>query len=215
MSTARSDGRRGGFTLIELLVVMGVIVVLAGLSIPAVSAIRKKSQVGETAAMLERLKLALATYQNDFGDYPPSSPRRLGLRGNGQNDGGELLLRCLTTRRKTGNYIQLDDRFLGNVDGDRLPSADDPTGSAIASRELLEVLDTWGNPLCYLHNADYDKGGAVTLPTPDGAGTQAVQVAARKSEKTSQYLGLTTWQLWSAGPDEQAGTDDDVFVWGE
>lgn len=201
--------RARGFTLIELLVVIGVIVVLAGLSVPAISAIRTRSQVGETTALMERLKLALATYQNDFGDYPPSSPRRLGLRGNGQNDGVELMLRCLTTRRKTGNYIEVDDRFLGNTDDDRLPSATDPTGSAIATRDLLEVVDTWGHPLCYLHNADYDAGGAVTLPTG------VAQVPAARSEKTSQVLGLTTWQLWSAGPDGLAGTEDDLCVAGE
>lgn len=202
--------RRAGFTLVELLVVMAVIVVLLGLSLPAISAVRRKSQVRETEALMQRLKLALATYQQDFGDYPPSSFRRLGLRGNGQNEGIELMLRCLTTRARTGPYVELEDGQLGNLDEDRLPSDADPTQSTMSTRELLEVLDAWRNPLVYLHNADYDQGGAATLQQGGLA-----QVAAGKSEKTGQFLGLTTFQLWSAGPDGVAGTDDDLRLWGE
>lgn len=206
----RTSRRRAAFTLVELLVTIGVITVLLAISFPAVSAVRRRSQARETEALLQRLKLALATYQSDFGDYPPSSPRRLGLQGNGQNDGVELMLRCLSTRLKGGPYVQLEDRQLGNTDGDRLPSDRDPTQSTFETRELLEVLDSWQNPVLYLHNADYDRGGAVTLQ--QGGVTQ---VGAAKSEQTGQYLGLTTFQLWSAGPDGVAGTDDDIRLWGE
>lgn len=205
----RARGRRG-FTLIELLVAIGVIVVLVGLSFPAISAVRKRSQVRETDAVLQRIKLALATYAQDFGDYPPSAVKKVGLKGNGQNDGVELMLRALSTKAKSGPYIQLDDRQMGNADQDRLPTDKDPFGSTFLNRELLEVLDSWQNPVVYLHNADYDKGGAATLQ----AGGLA-QVPAGKSEQTGQYLGLTTFQLWSAGPDGAANTEDDLRLWGE
>jgi prepilin-type N-terminal cleavage/methylation domain-containing protein len=202
--------RSRGFTLVELLVVIGVIAVLTALSFPAISAVRRKSQVNETTATLERIKLALATYQNDFGDYPPSSGRRLGLRLNGQNDGAELMLRCLSTRARSGPYVQLDDRLLGNTDDDRLPSDQDPTQSTFGTRDLLEPLDAWQNPVVYVHNADYDAGGAAVLQ--QGGLTP---VPAGKSPETRQYYGLTTFQLWSAGPDGAAGTDDDIRLWGE
>lgn len=205
----RARGRRG-FTLIELLVAIGVIVALVGLSFPAISAVRTRSQVRETDAVLQRIKLALATYAQDFGDYPPSGVKRVGLKGNGQNDGCELMLRALSTKAKSGPYIQLDDKQLGNTDQDRLPTDKDPFGSTFMNRELLEVLDSWQNPVVYLHNADYDKGGAATLQQGGLA-----QVPAGKSEQTGQYLGLTTFQLWSAGPDGAVGTDDDLRLWGE
>lgn len=205
----RRTRRRGGFTLVEILTVMAVIVVLIGLSIPAISMIRTKSSINETTALFQRLTLALSTYNNDFGDYPPSSPKRLGLRGNGQNDGAELLVRCLTTQARSGNYFSFEDKQLGNVDSDRLPSDADPTRSSYKTRDLFELLDSWGNPIGYLHNADYAVGGSVTLPTGLAAFTAA------RSEKTGQELGLTTYQLWSAGPDGLAGTPDDIVVAGQ
>jgi prepilin-type N-terminal cleavage/methylation domain-containing protein len=201
--------RRAAFTLVELLVVMAIITILTGLAIPAISSIRTSSQVRETTATLERIKLALAHYQNEFGDYPSSSPRRVGLPTNGENDGIEVMLRCLTTSMKGGPFIELEDKHLGNADNDRLPSDRDPTRSVQATRDLLEVKDIWGNPVVYIHNAQYDQGGAATLTL----GVATFQ--ARKSTTTGTYLGLTTYQLISAGPDGLAGTEDDVVVVGE
>ena len=209
MTSSRSRRRRG-FTLIELLVAIGIIVILVGISFPAISAVRRRAQVRETDALLQRVKLALATYAQDFGDYPPSAPKRLGLKGNGQNDGCELMLRALSTKAKSGPYLQLDDKQMGNADSDRLPTDKDPFGSTFLNRELLEIFDSWQNPVLYLHNADYDKGGAATLQVGGVA-----QVAAGKSEQTGQFLGLLTFQLWSAGPDGAAGTEDDLRLWGE
>lgn len=204
--------RPRGFTLIELLVAIGVIVALVALSLPAISAIRRRSQGKAVQAFLERVRLATETYSNDFGDYPPSSFKGLGLRGsNGQNEGGECLARCLTTSLKGGPYLELKDSELGNTDDDRLTSDQNPTSSVWNTRELHEIVDFWGNPIVYLHNKDYDKGATVLLATSGGLAT----VSAGKSEKTGQYEGLTSFQLWSAGPDGQADTDDDIRVWGE
>jgi prepilin-type N-terminal cleavage/methylation domain-containing protein len=202
--------RRRGFTLVELLVVIGVIAVLAALSIPAISAVRTRAQVRETVAFLDRVKLAIASYAHEFGHYPPA-PRRSGFpRLNGQNDGNEVLLRCLSTSVKTGPFMQFEDERLGNTDEDRLPSDACPARSTFKVRELLEILDGWQNPIVYIHNADYDIGGNALL-TPGGL----TPVPAARSKETGQYLGLTTYQLWSAGPDQEAGTDDDIRLFGE
>jgi prepilin-type N-terminal cleavage/methylation domain-containing protein len=201
---------RAGFSLMELLVAIAVIVVLVGLSIPAISAVRRRSQVKECNAFLELIKLKVMSYADEFGDFPPSDARRAGLpRGNGQNDGAEVLLRCMTTTRKGGPFFEFKDEQLGNLDDDRLTNDQNPTSSTFATRELYEVLDGWGNPLGYLHNADYDKGITVQLLSGQGF------VAAAKSDKTGQFLGLTTFQLWSAGPDGLAATEDDIVVFGE
>ncbi|RMG13081.1 MAG: prepilin-type N-terminal cleavage/methylation domain-containing protein [Planctomycetota bacterium] len=216
MDAVRAGGRRS-FTLIELLVVIGIIAVLAGLTVPAISAVRRRSQVSSTTSLLQRLALALEQYENDFGDYPPSRFRAAGLgKSNGLNEGSECLTRCLTTSRRSGPYFEFADAELGNTDGDRIVGVrEDPTGSIIRNAELLEVVDAWGNPVAYLHNAVYGQGASVSLPREDGEGRAPARVEADTSGKTGQYRGLTTFQLWSAGPDALAGTDDDIRIVGE
>ncbi|MCA8921510.1 MAG: prepilin-type N-terminal cleavage/methylation domain-containing protein [Planctomycetes bacterium] len=199
--------RRRGFTLVELLVVIGVIAVLAALAIPALSGVRRNSQRANTKNLITELGLAIENYQLDFGDYPPSTPKRAGLTSNGKNDGVEALVRCLTTQAKNGPYFEFKDDQLGNTDVDALPRGN-PTQSTIAVAELFEVVDDWGNPLVYWNNADYDK--PATCVKIDGA---TIVASAGKAGKTGQYADLTKFQLWSAGPDGEPGTDDDVSSW--
>jgi type II secretory pathway pseudopilin PulG len=198
---------RRSFTLVELLITIGVITVLVAISVPALSAVRRRSEVKETKALMARLSLALEHYADEFGDYPPSRLKKLGARGNGKNEGSECLVRCLTTQEKGGPFIELQDAELGNSDEDQLPSGQDPTRSTQKTRDLLEVHDRWGNPIAYTHNRDYDQGASVQLQT----GVSPVQAA--KSDVTGSYQALTKFQLWSAGPDGQAGTEDDVTSW--
>ena len=201
---------RRGFTRIELLVVIAVILVLIGLSFPAYSAVRRSSQRKTTKALLQRVALACDSYENDWGDYPPSVPAKVGLRSNGRNDGIEVLVRCLTTAQKGGPYLdEVEDSLLGNGDDDAIGGTD-PTGSNLGTKALLELKDPWGNPILYLHHSEYDKGGPVELLSGE-----LVKVPAAKSEVTQQYADLTRFQLRSAGPDGVFQTDDDVTSWGD
>lgn len=197
------------FTLVELLVVIAILGILTAIAIPALSAVRKSSDTKATKAFLERIKLQIESYSNDFGDYPPSRMSQIGQRGNDVNAGSEILLRCLTTSSKSGPYIEFEDAQLGNTDEDSLSGAGNPTRSVIRTGELLEILDSFGNPILYLHNKDYDRGGVVRLPGGD------VTVPAFAHEKTKQFAGLMSFQLWSAGVDGEHGTEDDVRVFGE
>ncbi len=61
-----------GITLIEILTVVGIIVVLAGLLIPATSLVRKVANQTKQRAELGTIALAITTFKNDYGDYPPS-----------------------------------------------------------------------------------------------------------------------------------------------
>ena len=204
-----SRGARA-FTLAELLVVVAIIGILTALAIPVMSGVRRRSQTKATAAFMERIRLALESYSNDFGDYPPSQMTRAGVTGaNELNAGSELLVRCLTTSAKAGPYLEFDDASLGNTDGDSLSGSANPTKSVIRAQDLFEVVDVWGNPIMYLHNRDYERGCEVSLPGGN------VNVRGYEHEKTKQFAGLTTFQLWSAGVDGVAGTDDDVRVFGE
>jgi prepilin-type N-terminal cleavage/methylation domain-containing protein len=69
---------RGGFTLVELLVVIGIIVLLIGILLPVISAVRRSAEKNAGRLDLQTIGLALEAYRKDFGDYPrpPDSHRK-------------------------------------------------------------------------------------------------------------------------------------------
>lgn len=64
---------RHGFSLIELLVVIVIIGILMALILPAIGRVRYTARVAEVSAEITRMEQALATFQNRFDTYPPSS----------------------------------------------------------------------------------------------------------------------------------------------
>ncbi len=60
------------FTLIELLVVIGIIALLAGIILVAVSRARGHASTARVMADLQAISTALEAYKSDFGDYPAS-----------------------------------------------------------------------------------------------------------------------------------------------
>jgi prepilin-type N-terminal cleavage/methylation domain-containing protein len=61
-----------GMTLVELLVVLGIIALLVGILIPALSLVQRTARETKQQAQFSAIDLALTGYKNDFGDYPPS-----------------------------------------------------------------------------------------------------------------------------------------------
>jgi len=64
--------KRSGLTLVEILVVVGVIAILTGMLLPAISMVRKTAREAKQRVQFTAIDLALATFKNDHGDYPPS-----------------------------------------------------------------------------------------------------------------------------------------------
>ena len=67
------ERKKTGLTVVELLIVLGIIAMLVGLLIPALSAVRKMGKDTKQKAQLATIELALAAFKNDEGDYPPSN----------------------------------------------------------------------------------------------------------------------------------------------
>ena len=65
--------RKSGFTIAELLTVLGIIAVLVGLLVPALSMVRRTAKETQQKAQLTTIDLALIAFKNDYGDYPLSS----------------------------------------------------------------------------------------------------------------------------------------------
>ncbi|MCQ2377786.1 MAG: type II secretion system GspH family protein [Victivallaceae bacterium] len=59
--------KKSSFTLVELLVVIGIILVLAGLLIPAVSGVQKQGRITQAKSDMSTISMALAAFASDNG----------------------------------------------------------------------------------------------------------------------------------------------------
>lgn len=67
----RRHGESSGFTLIELLVVIGIIGILAGLLLPALSRAKERGRSVQCLNNLKQISLGLVHYADDYEYYPP------------------------------------------------------------------------------------------------------------------------------------------------
>ena len=133
MALHRAAGRRG-YTLIEMLVVLAIISILGSLLMVGILAARRKFQERRTEATLGLLQAAVESYENDFHEYPATE-------GDDGLAGGEMLLKALTTREKSGPYLRLTDLETCDENGNR----------------VREFADVWGRALRYLHSKCYGR----------------------------------------------------------
>lgn len=199
------------FTLIELLVTMGIMMVLVGILVPGVMMARRQAKVRQAGLKIQELRMALEAYVGDFGDYPPTTLKDVGLSTNKKNDGIESLVACLATTKRSGPYLDFDDPdSLANIDGDKVVDFNE---SHFSNRGAFELVDPWGNPYIYFHNRDYE--GPEVANRYQFQGKKDFRAAPAKSEKTGNFYGFDSFQLWSAGPNgkNENGEGDDVPSW--
>jgi prepilin-type N-terminal cleavage/methylation domain-containing protein len=200
---------RAGFTLIELLAVILILAILVTVLIVNLRDSEAAAKVEVARQELAKLEAAVKAYQNEFGAAPPSSfgPGQE-VANDGLNVGIEALVVALWSRKYEAGGLLGDVRDqLENTDSDR--STKQLTD--FETRELLEIVDPWGNPIAYLERADYAVTSRRyrTVETETGEELESVPLAF-KNPATGQYYAAQGFQLISAGPDGVFATADDV-----
>ena len=84
--------KKTGFTIVELLTVIGVIAILLGVLLPAVTMVRNFAKTTKQKAQFATIEMAILVYKNDQGNYPPSVATDT---GNGDYLGAQKLSEAL------------------------------------------------------------------------------------------------------------------------
>jgi prepilin-type N-terminal cleavage/methylation domain-containing protein len=66
------ETRKKAFTLIEVMTVIGIIALLIGILIPAITKVRGMVKDTQEKAQITTIGMAITAFKNDYGDYPPS-----------------------------------------------------------------------------------------------------------------------------------------------
>ena len=187
--------KKRAFTILELVIVVGIVAILISLLFPALKAHFEGARINEAKAQLLVLKAALAQYQREFGDYPPSS----GYGNSSDNAGNEIMLACLRPRLRIRPFTKeikekegIIARWLGDTDGDGWP----------------EFLDPWKNPWIYFHPSDYSRGAVYYT-------RKGKRITVEPARKGDVYQNLNSYQLWCCGPNltdesDKSGLGDDI-----
>ncbi len=194
---------RAAFTLIEITAVVVILAILIVILVPKLLGGDVMVKRKATKGFLDTLAMKIREYEEEAGDWPPSSaPAGMDLP-NKLNLGAELLFISLYAPNRADPGIP-DDR-LGNTDGDSARKS----LTSLPLPVLYEIVDEWKNPIVYIHRKDYEQVFEYqTHAADDSVWTQSVR--AKKNPATDAYYNRTEFQLLSAGPDGEYGTNDDV-----
>lgn len=133
--------KRTGFTIVELLAALGIIALMVGLLLPAFSMVRRTAKETKQKAQFTTISLALTTFKNDYGDYPPSdwTPAQF----TGDYCGAQKLTEALLGWDMLGFHPKSDFRSNGrNDDGVFIYDVDNPVFFDQRKGPYLELSTT-------------------------------------------------------------------------
>jgi len=205
-----------GFTFIEVLVVMGIIAVLAGLTVVAMQLIVRRGPQFNTEARIQKVKGTVDQWHQRFDQWPPSDLSRIRRIAGGAdqvpsmpdtfNVPIESLYQALYWPTFSGDP-QLNDDEIGNTDRDEF---DKPTSQG---KTPYEILDDWGNPLIYFVNTDYARADASPPTYVKGDGEEVTPRPWKYEEEGRGFAEPRGIQIFSMGEDGIPNTEDDVKSW--
>lgn len=137
------------FTLIEIMAVIGIIAVLAGLTVGVSSLVMEKAAEAKTKSAIKMLEMAFSRYKDAYGCYPICLTKK---QENGSDPLDPSLFRPLrlSSAYDHGIWKFLDEKFLKqNTLPD--PNTDDEV-------EKVYVIDGYGNPLVFRYPGYFNKG---------------------------------------------------------
>ena len=214
MTTTRPGER--GFTFIEVLVVMGIIAVLAGLTVVAMNLIIRRGPEFATEARVNKVKATVEQWKQRFDQYPPSDPTRLRRIAGGAEDLPampntfnvpiEALYQAFYWPTFNGDPA-LNDAELSNVDGDEFGKAS-PHGKTV-----YEIKDDWGSPLVYFVHTDYARAFDSPPSYLNFDGEEVTPRPWKYEDETRGFAEPRGVQVFSMGEDGQPNTEDDVKSW--
>jgi prepilin-type N-terminal cleavage/methylation domain-containing protein len=106
-----------GFTLVELLVVIGIIAVLIGILLPALSKARNQARLTACASNLRQIAQATILYANDNHDWmPPRYNYGLASIGNSNKDAFCTYLGSAPPGQESNLAVLICNGYLGKVD---------------------------------------------------------------------------------------------------
>lgn len=143
--------KRSAFTLVEVLVVVGIIAVLAAITVGLMGPVENSIRTSNAKAQRDKIVLALGDFKTTYGEYPM-------LEGSGdQEDWEELLIDSLrgdkVLVRKGGKMQLVDFDGLGE-NAERRPflSLSEFSLDNEDVDSATKILDPWENPWQYRYN---------------------------------------------------------------